>query len=88
MYQDSEYARILNIPEFCIFRGSEYTSGSQYARVLNMPGLHNIECSPLVLRRELKLKKWPGGCFFYFEESGGWGAQFLVGAGNLVIHKI
>ena len=33
-----EYPRVLNIPEFWIYQGSEYALGSKYAKVLNRQG--------------------------------------------------
>ena len=44
-----------------------------------MPDLHSIECSPLGSWGELKLKKWPEGCFLYFEGGVGVGFGWEVG---------
>ena len=95
IYLHSQYPKVLNIPGFWIYQNSDYARVLNIPLVLNMPDLHSIECSPLGSWGELKLKKWPEGCFRYFEGvwgwglGGRWGSQVLVGGWQLlVVHKI
>ena len=45
--QGSEYTRVLNMPRFSIYHGSEYGFGSVYTRVLNMPRLQRVLKMPM-----------------------------------------
>ena len=49
-YQNSKYIRVLSMPGFWIYQGSEDASGSQYTRFLNIPEFWifwfpNCQCS-------------------------------------------
>ena len=41
-----KYVRVLNIPNFCKYDGSECASACNYERVLNVPGFRLYHVSP------------------------------------------